>query len=128
MPGSIFKGIITSIKENTVRVAPSDAPDRVSMPITVPWHLQKKSGNLAKGMEVVYVLFDDHTGLLLGRLDGEWGLWLPALELDKNLKVGNNATVSGIVTAGGDVVGAGKSLASHTHIAPAGGGGTSPPN
>ena len=75
--GNINKGTIASISGNTARVVPSDAGAKPTAKITIPWHLRGSTGNLSKGTEVVYVEFDDSTGLLLGRADGEWGCYLP---------------------------------------------------
>ena len=69
----INKGTIASINGNTARVMPSDASEKPTAMITIPWHLRGEAGDLKKGTEVVYVEFDDSTGLLLGRADGEWG-------------------------------------------------------
>lgn len=77
--GQINKGTIGSISGNTARVVPADASARPTAKITIPWHLRGDSGKLKKGTEVVYVEFDDSTGLLLGRADGEWGEYLPSL-------------------------------------------------
>lgn len=71
--GQINKGTIASIDGNTARVVPSDANAKPTAKITIPWHLRGSTGNLKKGTDVVYVEFDDSTGLLLGRADGEWG-------------------------------------------------------
>ena len=71
--GQINKGTIASISGNTARVVPSDANAMPTAMITIPWHLRGNAGNLEKGTAVVYVEFDDATGLLLGRADGEWG-------------------------------------------------------
>lgn len=71
--GQINKGTIASISGNTARVTPCDDSTRPTAKITIPWHLRGASGNLTKGTEVVYVEFDDFTGLLLGRADGEGG-------------------------------------------------------
>lgn len=94
--GQIYKGKIGSISGNTARVIPSDASGKPTAKITIPWHLRGDSGKLKKGTEVVYVEFDDSTGLLLGRADGEWGAYLPSLS-------------AGEVSAGG------VSLKSHKH-------------
>lgn len=94
--GQINKGTIASISGNTARVVPSDASEKPTAKITIPWHLRGNTGNLKKGTVVVYVEFDDSTGLLLGRADGEWGGYLPSLS-------------AGSVTAGG------VSLANHKH-------------
>lgn len=68
--GHIYKGTIASISGTTARVIPSDDTGRPTAYITIPWHLR---GYLQKGTEVVYVEFDDATGLLLGRTDGKGG-------------------------------------------------------
>ena len=100
MPGVIEKGTITNIDGNKARVSPIDAFGCVSAQITIPWHLRASSGNLEKGTEVVYVLFGDQSGLLLGRMDGEWGDWLPELTIKENLDVGGDATINGETTVG----------------------------
>lgn len=69
----IRKGTIASISGNTARVVPSDASGEPTALITIPWHLRQEYGNLEKGTVVVYAVFDDATGLLLGRADGEGG-------------------------------------------------------
>lgn len=71
MGGQINKGTIASISGNTARVVPSDISDRPTAKITIPKHLRGDAGNLKKGTEVVYVEFDDATGLLISRADGE---------------------------------------------------------
>ena len=80
--GQINKGTIASISGKNARVVPSAASAKPTAKITIPWHLRGDTGNLKKGTEVVYVEFDDATGLLLGRADGEWGAYLPSLKVD----------------------------------------------
>lgn len=94
--GQINKGTIASIDGNTARVVPSDANAKPTAKIVIPWHLRGDTGNLKKGTAVVYAEFDDATGLLLGRADGEWGAYLPSLNT-------------------GDVTSGGVSLKSHKH-------------
>ena len=89
--GNINKGTIASISGNTARVVPSDAGAKPTAKITIPWHLRGSTGNLSKGTAVVYVEFDDSTGLLLGRAAG-------------NINVPK-----------GDVTARGISLSGHTH-------------
>ena len=101
--GNINKGTIASISGNTARVVPSDAGAKPTAKITIPWHLRGSTGNLSKGTAVVYVEFDDSTGLLLGRADGELGCYLPSLS------AGNISVPKGDVTASGI------SLSGHTH-------------
>lgn len=80
--GQINKGQIASISGNTARVVPSDANAKPTAKIVIPWHLRGDTGQLQKGTEVVYVEFDDGTGLLLGRADGNWGAFIPNLATD----------------------------------------------
>ena len=94
--GQIYKGTIASVSEKTARVLPLDIDATSTKIITIPWHLRGDTGKLSKGVEVIYVEFEDTTGLLLGRADGEWGEYLPRLDSDR-------------ITA------AGISLAEHTH-------------
>lgn len=101
--GQINKGTIASISGNTARVVPLDANAKPTSKITIPWHLRGESGNLKKGTEVVYVEFDDFTGLLLGRADGEWGEYLPYLRSEL------------VETPKGDVIASGVSLKNHNH-------------
>ena len=122
MPGVIDKGTITNIDGNKARVSPCNAAGRISPQITIPWHLRSSSGNLEKGTEVVYVLFDDQSGLILGRADGDWGVWLPKLAIEENLDVGGNIATPNDVTAGPI------SLKIHTHSGvQSGQGNTNPP-
>ena len=103
--GNINKGKIASISGNMARVVPADASGKPTAKITIPWHLRGDTGKLEKGTEVVYVEFDDATGLLLGRADGEWGAYLPSL-------------------SAGDVSAGGVSLKNHRHGGVETGGGT----
>ena len=94
--GIICKGTIAGIEGNTARVLPSNAEAKPTAKIMIPWHLRGDTGKLEKGTLVVYAEFDDATGLLLGRADGEWGEYIPRLRTD-------STSASGI------------SLSAHTH-------------
>ena len=118
MAGYIDKGKITSIDGNSVRVVPCNESGLVSARVVVPWHLRNSSGNLAKGTEVIYVIFDDQTGMLLGRADGNWGSYLPGLTIGGTLNAAG-VTAKNSITAGSiaaNTVKAGEvSLGSHKH-------------
>lgn len=101
--GQINKGQIASIDGDTARVVPSDASAKPTAKIVIPWHMRGDTGKLEKGTSVVYVEFDDGTGLLLGRTDGNWGEFLPHLE------------AGDIDVPAGDVKAGGISLKSHKH-------------
>lgn len=87
--GQIHKGEIATISGNKARVVPLDKEDKATAKLNVPWHLRGDTGELESGDEVVYCEFDDGTGLLLGRMDGDWGEFLPKLS-------SNNLTDSGV--------------------------------
>ena len=101
--GIINKGTIAGIEGNTARVVPSDTGTKPTAKIVIPWHLRGDTGKLQKGMAVVYGEFDDATGLLLGRADGEWGAYLPSL------------TAGSVSVPKGDVTASGVSLSGHKH-------------
>lgn len=96
--GTIDKGTIASVNsaKNTARVETKAGV--VTNDLVIPWHLRGGSGNLKKGMEVVFVEFDDQTGILIGRADGDWGYYF----------------IAGIAAAG-DVKAGEISLQKHTH-------------
>ncbi len=81
MLANVYKGKITTIEdqprdeqnlETTATVLPLTGDGIQTWPIVIPWHLRGKMGNLEPGVEVIYCYFEDFTGLILGRLDGEW--------------------------------------------------------
>jgi hypothetical protein len=67
---NVIKGVVVTVDGNRVRVSPGDARSRKSLPMAIPWFLRSGSGVLQKGTEVAYVLFNDQTGIILGRMDG----------------------------------------------------------
>ena len=66
----IDKGKISALKEGgkKAEVIPSQSSQAVTTTLTVPMLLQ---GNIEVNTEVVYVVFDDNTGIVLDRLDGK---------------------------------------------------------
>lgn len=66
----IDKGVVSALKDGGTKaeVIPSQSQDTVTAPLTVPVLLR---GNVPVNTEVVYVLFDDNTGMILDRLDGK---------------------------------------------------------
>lgn len=81
----IEKGVILTIEgppdrngDNTrARVQPQAKAGLVSRPLTIPWWLRGEMGNLTKGTEIVYALFEDQTGVILSRMDGDWAGIVP---------------------------------------------------
>lgn len=110
----IQKGTISSVEGATdrnddktkARVLPCTADGMVTRPLTIPWWLRGKMGNLKPGDEVAYAMFEDGTGIILSRMDGEWDGTVP----------GNVKVEKGDVTVpDGDVTASGISLKTHTH-------------
>ena len=118
MPNSntqmIQKGKISTVEgaadrngdKTTARVLPCTADGMVTRPLTIPWWLRGKMGNLKPGDEVAYAMFEDGTGIILSRMDGEWDGTVP----------GSVKVEKGDVTVpDGDVTASGISLKTHTH-------------
>lgn len=110
----IQKGTISSVEgradrngdKTTARVLPCTADGAVTRPLTIPWWLRGKMGNLKPGDEVAYAKFEDGTGIILSRMDGEWDGTVPGdVTIDKG----------GINVPDGDVTASGISQTSHTH-------------
>ena len=110
----IQKGKISTVEgaadrngdKTTARVLPCTADGMVTRPLTIPWWLRGKMGNLKPGDEVVYAMFEDGTGIILSRMDGEWDGTVP----------GSVKVEKGDVTVpDGDVTASGISLKTHTH-------------
>lgn len=77
----IQKGTISTIEENpvdrnenptTARVLPCTADSLVTLPLTIQWWLRGETGNLKVGDEVVFAIFEDGSGTIFARMDGEW--------------------------------------------------------
>ena len=78
--GQIEKGVIlspsnpdTNGNNSKASVMSTTADGTATLPLSIPWWLRGSMGDLSKGTEVVYALFDDATGLILSRMDGNWG-------------------------------------------------------
>jgi hypothetical protein len=110
----IQKGKISTVEgaadrngdKTTARVLPCTADGMVTRPLTIPWWLRGKMGNLKPGDEVAYAMFEDGTGIILSRMDGEWDGTVP----------GSVKVEKGDVTVpDGDVTASGISLKTHKH-------------
>ena len=110
----IQKGKISTVEgaadrngdKTTARVLPCTADGMVTRPLTIPWWLRGKMGDLKPGDEVAYAMFEDGTGIILSRMDGEWDGTVP----------GSVKVEKGDVTVpDGDVTASGISLKTHTH-------------
>lgn len=80
MAGKVEKGRISKVMKAKdwnnlpckATINPSTNEGAVTPALTIPWHLRGRTGNIKVGDEVAYCLFDDGTGVILDRLDGEW--------------------------------------------------------
>lgn len=80
MSGKILKGHISRILPTPVdwyghptkaTIDPSTNAGAVTPAITIDWRLRGKNGQLKPGDEVAFALFDDGTGVIFARMDGE---------------------------------------------------------
>ena len=66
----IQKGKISTIEGSKARVIPEQADGVVTKPLVISSQLLAEAGNLTKGMEVVFAVFPDQSGIILCRFDG----------------------------------------------------------
>lgn len=132
--GIIEKGVILTIEgerdrnENYTKatVQPLSAEGTSTLPLSIPWYLRGKMGKLGKGTEVAYTVFDDQTGIILSRMDGNWDGMIEEklLVLDT---LGDTAKVKGSIDVSEELVGTkvishGVVLSTHQHKNVVGGG------
>lgn len=128
----IEKGIVLTIEgdpdrnENPTqaRVQSKTAEGTATLPLTIPWYLRGSMGMLEKGTEVVYVMFDDATGVILARMDGNWegrmeetqlflDLMDTAVTVQGSMEVSENISAENLT--GNSITDSGVRLATHTH-------------
>ena len=97
----IEKGKISSIKDATATVVFGGARNVVTANLTVPFFLR---GGLSVNDSVAFVQFDDGSGLILARMDGDW-----------NKSIEGDVEISGKLTADDVSTYSVSSLDSHTH-------------
>ncbi|MDO5574440.1 MAG: pre-mRNA-splicing factor [bacterium] len=102
MAAGVYKGKILTLEgsdrnkdPDKAKVQANTQDGAVSMSITIPWYLRGKMGDLKKQTEVAFVLFEDGSGIVLSRMDGEWKGIVPGdVEIkDGGLKVGKGAEI-----------------------------------
>ena len=75
----VQKGIILTLEGETdqngnptkARVQAASAEGTSTLPITIPWYLRGKMGNLEKGSEIAFIIFDHvwmGTGMVQSRI------------------------------------------------------------
>ena len=126
----IFKARVSTIEgpadrngdPSRARVLPLVADGVVTLPWPIHWSLRGGMAPLAVGDEVVCAKFEDGTGIVLCRADGEWAGFVPGpveverhLKADETLEVVRQATGHAGADFEADVTAGGISLMSHTH-------------
>ena len=105
--GAVQKGVILTLEgENDkngnptkARVQSASAEGTSTLPITIPWYLRGEMGNLEKGAEVAFIVFDDYTGIIVSRMDGNWdGTIEDDITVKGNLAVGKDIKLGGNIT------------------------------
>jgi len=104
----IGKGIISTIESGPLdkngdctraRVLPSSQPDMPTKPLIIPWHLRGAMGALKAGDTVVFALFDDLSGIILERMDGEWTGIIPgSVTVIENIEAMENISAKDVTT------------------------------
>ena len=84
----IQKGVISAVSGDDVnhnpthaRVIQNTAAEVVSQLILIPWRLRGYMGDIRSGVEVVYAVFGDGSGVILDRLDGDYGSFIQVGEI-----------------------------------------------
>lgn len=124
----IQKGTISSVEgdvdrnddKTKARLLPCTADGVVTRPLTIPWWLRGRMGRLKPGDEVAYVKFEDGTGIILARMDGDWDGTVPGdvtiIKGSVEVTEGDLAVTTGDVSIpAGDVMASGISHTGHTH-------------
>ena len=109
----IQKGVILTLEgkkdvngnPTQAKVQSTSAEGTSTMPITIPWYLRGKMGNLAKGTEIAFAVFDDASGIILSRMDGNWDGTIDgdiklkgSAQIDKDISVSGNIRLGGVIT------------------------------
>ena len=104
--GEVQKGIILTLEGGVDRngnptrakVQSTSAEGTSTLPITIPWYLRGEMGRLEKGTEIAFVVFEDMTGMIISRLDGNWdGVMEDDITMKKNLAVGKDIKIGGTI-------------------------------
>ena len=80
----INKGTVSAILEGGKKISAKPyVGESVTVALAVPYFLE---GCLEVGMPVVYATFDDNTGIVIARMDGDWKGSLTNMEIERILK------------------------------------------
>ena len=91
MAGKIEKGKINSLDQDKHLAKVLTESGLITYDLVIPFYLRKESGDLKKEDEVIFVVFDDNTGMILHRMDGDWEYkTIKSLEVHGDFKVKKN--------------------------------------
>ena len=127
----VSKGTVSALYEGGKKASVKPyLGEVVTVRLVVPFYLLEC---LTVGMAVVYAQFEDNTGVVLARMDGEWNhkVWknpegayaVQAMTGDVEVVEGAHRITAGdqLIPAGDMVTGAVASYNAHTHTCPDGG-------
>ena len=125
--GTIEKGVVLTLEGELDRndnftmakVQALTAEGTSTLPIAIPWYLRGSMGNLEKGTEIVFALFEDETGIIISRMDGSWEGRLEEKNflldtLGESAKIEGNVDISDKLT-GDRIISHSVELAIHQH-------------
>ena len=103
----VQKGIILTLEgeidkngnPTKAQVQSVSAEGTSTLPITIPWYLRGEMGKLEKGTEIAFVVFDDTTGIIVSRIDGNWDG-----TIENNITIKGNLTVRKDLELGGSIL------------------------
>ncbi|HBV83136.1 MAG TPA: pre-mRNA-splicing factor [Lachnospiraceae bacterium] len=103
----VQKGIILTLEgeidkngnPTKAKVQSVSAEGTSTLPITIPWYLRGEMGKLEKGTEIAFVVFDDTTGIIVSRIDGNWDG-----TIENNITIKGNLTVRKDLELGGSIL------------------------
>lgn len=123
MATEINKGKISTIEGNTAKIIPSTASASVSRPLVIPWYLRGSMGGLEVGLEVVFCVFDDMSGIILARVDGNWPGKIPddititgKVTTQAEVTMAAAVTMQAAATATSGLTVNGVAMQTHTHV------------
>lgn len=114
----VQKGIVLTLEgemdkngnPTKAKVQSASAEGTSTLPITIPWYLRGEMGKLQKGTEIAYVVFDDETGIIVSRMDGNWDGVIEddikargKLDAEKNITCKSSVRINGNLTVRADI-------------------------
>jgi hypothetical protein len=90
--------------ETTARVIPATGDGIVTRPLIIPSRLRGLGGSLAPNVEVIFIVFEDCTGFIIDRADGEFfGEIYGDVTIHGSVNARGNVEARGNISAGADM-------------------------